>query len=344
MLIRLLLTAFACWAAMWGSAALASDEPRILNWAEKMFSQLSHDFGTVARGADVRHHIVVTNLYEENVIIEKVDTTCGCTAASPNKTLLTTGEKALIEVQMDTKKFMRRKDSNVDVTLQFQGPQGTSTKTVRVPITAYIRSDVVVTPGNVDFGSIELGQPQERRLNVAYAGRSDWKIQEIQVPNSHLHVEATELARDSGKVEYELIVRLDDRMKAGSLQDQITLITDDANAPEVPVLVFAKLEPDITITPETFPLGKLKPGEQKSFNIVIKGKKPFVISKIECESTRDCFEVMQLSDQPKPVHIIPFRMTVPDKPGQFREEFTFTIHGRSEPVTCRAEGTIGTGS
>lgn len=344
MLKRLLLTAIICSAVTWGSTVAARGEERVLNWAEKMFSELTHDFGTVARGADVRHHIVVTNIYEEDVIIEKVDTTCGCTAATPDKTHLKTGEKALIEVQMDTKKFMRRKDSNVDVTLQFQGPQGTSTKTVRVPITAYIRSDVVVTPGNVDFGAIELGQPQERRLNVAYAGRSDWKIQEIQVPNSHIHVEATEKVRENGKVEYELVVRLDDTMKTGTLQDQITLITDDANTPQVPVLVFAKLEPDITITPEVFPLGKLKAGEQKTFNLVVKGKKPFVIDKIECEATKDCFEVMQLSDQPRPVHIVPLRMTVPDRPGLFSEEFTFTIHDRPEPVTCRAEGTIGTGS
>ncbi|MCA8998165.1 MAG: DUF1573 domain-containing protein [Planctomycetaceae bacterium] len=348
MLTRLLLTAVACSALPgvcglpFASSVVAADQK--LNWAEKMFSELSHDFGTVARGADVRHHIVITNLYEEDVVIQNVDTTCGCTAAKPDKTLLKTGDKALVEVQMDTKKFMRRKDSNVDVTLQFQGEQGASTRTVRVPITAYIRSDVVLTPGNVDFGAVEVGQPQEQRLSVAYAGREDWKIEQVQVPNSHIHVEAKETVRAGGKVEYELVITLDKQAQIGKLQDQITLITDDPNSPEVPVLVYAKVEPDITIAPAEYPLGNLKPGQVKPFQIVVKGKRDFTIESVECSKSKDCFEVMSLSEQSKSVHVVPFRMVVPEAAGAFEEELTFTIAGRPEPITCRVVGKITGGT
>src|SRR5690554_1935851 len=80
------------------SATIAQE----LNWAEKMFSELKHDFGTVARGADTRTTIYVTNLYEEDVSITNVGTTCGCTAAQPDRTLLKTHEKAAIEVKMNT--------------------------------------------------------------------------------------------------------------------------------------------------------------------------------------------------------------------------------------------------
>ena len=103
------------------------------DWAEQMFSERSHDFGSVARGADVRHNIQVKNLYEETIRISNVGTTCGCTAAKPDREELKTGEIANIEVVMNTVKFLRDKNSNVDVTVTFDGR---TFKTVRIPIHA----------------------------------------------------------------------------------------------------------------------------------------------------------------------------------------------------------------
>lgn len=321
----------------------AFSQQRQLNWAEKMFSELSHDFGTVARGADTRATLVVTNIYEEDVTIVNVGTTCGCTAAQPDKTHLKTHEQARVEIQMNTTKFMRRKDSNVDVTLTFHGANGSSTKTVRVPITAYIRSDVVLTPGNADFGTVEYGTGAERKIEVAYAGRDNWAIKGVRVGNDKLAAEVRELSRSPGQVTYELTVRLEEGAAMGAISDQIALVTDDANSPEVPVLVTGRIQPDIEVTPSTLPLGKLKPGDVKEFRVVVKGKRPFTIEHIQCDSA-DCFEVMQPSDQAKTVHIVPFKITAPSTPGDFSENFTFTIGGRSEPLSFRAEGTIAAGT
>lgn len=315
------------------------------NWATKMFSELSHDFGTVARGADTRANLVIENIYQEDVTIDNVATTCGCTAAKPDRTLLKTGDKAVIEIKMNTVKFMRRKDSNVDVTLTFRGPQGSSTKTVRVPITAYIRSDVVITPepGSANFGSVEYGQPAERTLNVAYAGRDDWQITDVRVPDERISATVREVFRGGGQVRYDLHVVLKDNAPLGPIQDQIRLITNDTHAPEVPVLVLGNVEPDIVFAPSgEFQLGTLKPGEVKEFRIVLKGKRLFAIQHIQCDAA-DCFEVQAPGDVQKTVHVIPFKMTAPDKPGPFSENFTFTISGRAEPMVCKAVGVI-TGS
>lgn len=315
-----------------------------LNWAEKMFSDLNVDFGTVARGADTRHVIVVENLYEEDVALVDVKTTCGCTAAKPDKTLLKTHDKAQIEVVMDTKKFMHRKDSNVDVTLRFHGANGAATKTVRVPITAYIRSDVVLTPGNADLGTVEFGQPVERILNIAYAGRPDWQITGIRNGNDRIQTALTEVERGAGRVSYQLSVRLDSSAAIGAFQDKIYLLTDDQNAPEVPVLVTGRVAPDIEITPSQFALGKLAPGEVKMFSVVVKGGRPFAISKIECEEHPNCFEIQSTAEAMKVVHVVPFRLTAPETPGEFEETFTVTISGREQPLKFAANGMIRSGT
>lgn len=334
----------ALWVVGCASIVSAQDQNRNLNWAERMFSDLNIDFGSVARGADTRYQLILTNIYEEDVSIVDVSTTCGCSAARPDKTLLKTYEKAIVEVQMDTRKFTHRKYSNVDVTLRFEGRQGAATKRVRVPITAYIRTDVVLTPGNADFGTLEYGQGSERILDIAYAGRSDWQIREIQTNNDHLQASLTEVSRGGGRVNYRLSLRLDEDAPLGRLRDQITLLTNDSKAREVPVLVTGVVEPDIVVTPASFPLGRLAPGETKEFNVVVRGKRPFSIQGIECTSNPECFELIRPSDGEKNVHVLPLRITAPDTPGEIEGQFSVTIAGRPQPVTFQAAGTVETGS
>jgi len=82
--------------------AVSSANAEEKDWAQRMFSELEHDFGTVASGSDARHQITVKNLYKEQIRIVNVGTTCGCTAAKPSQDVLETGETAYIEVVMNT--------------------------------------------------------------------------------------------------------------------------------------------------------------------------------------------------------------------------------------------------
>ncbi len=323
-------------AAMICFCLTASPAAAELNWAEKMFSELEHDFGVVARGADVRHRIVITNLYEETITITKVDTTCGCTAAEPSKRSLTTGEKAYIEVVMDTKKFMRKKDSNVDVTLTFDN---INFKTVRIPIHAYIRSDVVIQPGAAKFDAVDLGRGAQMGISIAYAGRDDWRIKHVKSNNRFVKAAVRELQRGNGRVNYELTVQIDPSAPEGTLRDHLTMVTNDTANPYIPFLVEAKIEPDIVIANPHVALGALSPGVEKTVRVVLRGRKPFAIERIECESDLECFRV-KLSHTPKTVHVLPLTVTPPNKPGEFSETFIVTIAGRSEPLTFHASGKI----
>ena len=74
-------------------------------------------------------------------------------------------------------------------------------------------------------------------------------------------------------------------------------------------------------------------------SVVVRGRKPFTIEKIECDSDRECFKV-RLPKDLRSVHVLPLTVTPPDQPGQFVEQFTVTVAGRSEPLTFKAEGTI----
>ena len=304
-------------------------------WALKMFSETSHDFGVVARGAEVKAKIRITNPYEQAVHIAGISPSCSCTTASnPPETTLSTYESTEFEISMDTRRFMRHKDAVV--TVRIAAPQPAE---VRIPVQMYVRSDVVLTPGSANFGALDVGKGGSQTIDIAYAGRSDWTIRDARSNSPHLDVKVEETSRSGGNVSYALSVTLKPTAPAGTFRGLIQLLTDDANSPTIPVLAEARIEGDITVTPENVPLGTLIPGKAKTVNVVIRGKEPFGIESIECESADEAFAV-RLPEGEKVVHVLPLTVTPPDKPGAYQEQFTVTIPGRDEPVTFKATGRI----
>ena len=324
--------AFACLALLYCGSLSAQEES--LSWAEKMFEKRTHDFGVVARGAEVRYRFKLTNLYKETIHISDVRTTCGCTAAKPTKRTLRSREEAYIEATMDTQRFSHRKDSNLIVT--FDAPTYAE---VHIPVTVYIRTDVVLSPGAANFGAVDRGKETVRKISVAYAGRDDWAIRDVRATNKNLAVKVVQTNRGEGRVNYDLLVSLKSSAPVGSLRDQIILVTNDKNSPHVPVLVQARVEGDVTITPSPISLGTLSPGQKKTVNIVVRGKKPFAIEEIDCASPVKTFKV-RLSKKIRPVHVLPITITAPQQPGKYNEVFSVRIAGRPEPVTFKAFGRI----
>jgi hypothetical protein len=233
---------------------------------------------------------------------------------------------------MNTQRFTHRKDSNLIVT--FDKPLYAQ---IRIPLTAYIRTDVVVNPGSVNFGAVEQGKSPQKTVAIAYAGRSDWKIEKLKFNSDYLNGSIKETRRNGGQIGYLLAVSLKSGVPAGTLREQVVLVTNDANSPFVPVSVVARVESEFTVT--AAPLGSVKPGQEKVFNVVIRGRKPFHIEKLSCENSPDCFKA-KIPDKMRTVHVVPVTFTPPKKAGAFRETLTFSIAGRSEPVAFHVTGRI----
>jgi hypothetical protein len=311
-----------------GSRAFAQE------WAEKMFEKREHDFGTVAKGADARYRLKLTNMYKQPVHIASVTTTCGCTAAKPSKDMLASLESAYIEVTMDTRKFSHQKDSSLTVVID----QPLHAE-VRIPIHAYIRTDVVLTPGGAEFPPLTQGEDKEYKIDVAYAGRGDWKIKNVVSKNPNVSAKVVETRRDATNVNYSLLITVKGTAPLGELRDQLTLVTDDAGSPNIPVIVSAKIDPEFVINPDIVTFGNLTPGEKKKVTVVIHSKKQFAIEKIESEKSSGTYEV-QLPKDAKQTHVFALTVIAPNEPGAVDEQFSVTIAGRSEPVTFKARGKV----
>lgn len=281
------------------------------NWAEKMFEVTSHDFGAVARGAKSDFAFKLKNVYKETVHIAGVRSSCGCTTPTISKDTVATHETSEIIASLNTKSFLGNKSATITVT--FDQP---FVAEVQLRVQGNIRGDVVISPGVVQLGSVDQGATSEQRVAVSYAGRSDWSIVDVQSTNAHFEVEMDEISRGGGKVAYNLLVRLKGDAPSGYLNDELVIVTNDAQAQRIPLAVEGRVVSDLTITPASLFLGEVAKGQTVTKKLVIRSSKPFRILEMTCDDAAFNFEV---SEEAKPVHVVSVTF-VPDHAGKIEKE------------------------
>ena len=300
--------------------ALIAMEASAQDWAKAMFDHTSYDFGTVARGAKVEHRFPLENIYLEDAHIESIRSSCGCTLAEVTRQSLKTYERSEVVATLDTRNFKGRRDATL--TVVFDKPFRAE---VQLHIYAYIRSDVVVQPGEARFESVAQGTPARQRLTVSYAGRDNWRIVAVKTGQPYISAKAVELGRNLGQVTYELQVELQSTAPPGYLRDQVILVTDDPDprTSQVPVMVEAIVTPAIQVRPSPLMLGVLRPGQATTRHLVVQGNAPFQI--LEMNGPDDRFQ-FRLPEKPKSVQLVPITFTATESAGKI----TGTIQIRTD--------------
>ncbi len=298
------------WLTLAGSSVLGQQ------WAKGMFDHTSHDFGTVAKGAKVEHRFVIENIYQEDVHILSVTSSCGCTRPTITKRMLKTWEKAEIVAKIDTRGYYGRKDATLTVVLDVPALDLQSRPEVRLQVHTYIRSDIVVQPGSVQFGSVTHGTAAERRLTISYAGRPDWRIQKVE--SNHPHLEAQVVRSDSTtprQVTYELVVKLKDDAPVGYIRDHLILVTNDrrARVSRVPIAVEGVVVSAVTVHPSPLLLGVVSAGGTVTRQLVVKGEKAFRIRHACCVDKRFKCTV---PEKEQSLHLIPVTFTAGETTGK----------------------------
>ena len=290
-----------------GFVAVLSSTADAQQWAADMFKTRSHDFGSIARGAKAEFAFPLSNIYVEDAHIASVRSSCGCTSPRIEKATLKTYEKGAIIAEVNTRAFLGQKNATITVT--FDKPYYAE---VQLHSKAFIRKDVVLTPGDVDFGEMQQHQAKECTVQVDYAGRDNWKITEVRSDNPHIKGELTERHRGGGLVGYELKVTVDNEAPVGPFHEHLMLVTDDSRLRQVPVPINGRVVSGITVTPQSLFMGVAQPGQKLSKTIVVRGKKPFRILSIDCDNKAFQFDTSK-EHVAKAVHVIPVTFTANGK-------------------------------
>jgi len=188
---------------------------------------------------------------------------------------------------------------------------------VQLHVSGYIRSDIVLEPGGVEFGQVDRGNAAEKSIQLSYAGRSDWKVVEARTDSPYLEADVVETSRSSGRVSYQLNVRLTGDAPVGYLREQVTLVTNDRRAAEIPVDVEGRVAAEVTVSPQSLSLGALKPGQKVTKTIVIQARKPFEI--VDVSTDGEGFE-FKIPTAKKSVQLVQMTFIAGDAPGKFNHK------------------------
>ncbi len=270
------------------------------DWAAAAFPIKNHDFGTVAVAAKTEFRFPVVNHSNATIHIQSVRASCGCTTPTIETAYVAPNETGWIHAKFNTHSFKGKKGATLTVVIDQP-----SYSEVRLRVDGYIRSDIVVSPGSIDFGKISQGTRAVKSTNLYYAGRDSWSIIDVQSNQPWLVPTVKELNRGGGRVNYELSVAVREDA-GGTFQDEVVIITNDNAKPRVPIRVTGQIESALTISPKAFALGGLKPGESVQQKLVLVGQEPFTVTSIEAEGWTIEFD---LSDKSQKTHLISARFT-----------------------------------
>jgi hypothetical protein len=312
------------------TAANASADP----WAQQMVAAKKINFGVIATGSEAKKLIEVKNVYSVVVHISNVSTTCGCSAATTGKQTLQPGESTHVEVEMNTQTYSGRKDPSLII--KFDSPRFAE---VRVPIAVYIRTDIVMSPGKLKFGDIDVGSQGTAVVDIAYAGRSDWNIVDIKFGNKNMKATLSPPQHSAGLVRFKLTMTLNGSAKAGTVRDLVTIVTNDKINPYVPLMVDGRVLSEFSVVPRAIDVGVVAAGKTAMKQIVVKGRTPFTIESVDCEGMADCFKAT-IGKDARVIHSVPIEFVAPNRPGRFSEQLIVKIDGRQELLRMNVTGTI----
>jgi len=282
-------------------------------WAEKMFTTRSHNFGNIARGAKAAFAFELRNLYLEDVHIASVRVTCGCTTPRIEKDTLKTYEKGAVIARINSDRFLGNQVSTLTVTID--KPQYAQ---VQLHVKVHIFSDVLLEPSSVALGGVARGNSAERTISIRYTGRSNWQIVEVRSGNPHLTGKVTETGRQGGRITYELKVVLDKDAPAGYVSEHLWLITNDPRTKEIPVPVEGQVQAEISVSPSSLFLGTVQPGQSVTKQLVVRGQKPFRIASIrgDCECLK---ATTPKGEEAKVLYVVPITFTAREKAGKITQ-------------------------
>jgi len=265
------------------------------DWSDAAFPIKSHNFGTVAVAAKTEFRFPVVNRFNSTMHIQSVRASCGCTTPTIETPYILPNQTGAIHAKFNTHTFKGKKGATLTVVIDqpFYSE-------VRLRVDGYIRSDVVVSPGSIDFGSISQGSTATKSTKLYYAGRDSWSIVDVQSNRPWLMPQVKELSRGGGRVNYEVLVTVREDA-SGSFQDEIVIITNDKSKPRLPIRVTGQIDSPLRISPKAVALGSLKIGEPVNQKLVLVGREPFTVISIEADGWKIEFVPTK---KPKRTHVM----------------------------------------
>jgi hypothetical protein len=309
------------------------------DWLTVVFPERAYDFGTVARGSQVRHAFPVVNRTDSEIRIADWRTKCGCTDVRVGARVIPPGTQTTVEATLNTTSFQGYKASGL--TLVLDRP---AFREVDLNLTCFIRSDIMMSPGQIDFGTVRRSaQLPTVSLTLTYAGgRPDWDILQMKTQTDKIKAQAKEFGRTpGGAIQWLVTTTLQPAITNGYFKDEITLVTNDSPRQTIPIAVVANVQSAVAVTPSIINLGRVRTGEtiSKSNIVHVRSSAPFALTKLT--SSRPELEPVDPRPGPLSDHVVNLKLKAPQTAGPYHAVVKIETNLKEElPVQLKVFATV----
>jgi hypothetical protein len=155
---------------------LAAGAPAQGQKPRAVFKATSHDFGKVKQGDVVSHEFVFKNDGGAMLVVERVETTCGCTAALVSEKRVGPGQEGKIKTTFDTRGYSGRLSRYIYlISNDGENPRRELSLVADIEIPPSARIDV--DRYNVDMGLVLEGETPAARILIRSAGERELKVE-----------------------------------------------------------------------------------------------------------------------------------------------------------------------
>ncbi|NUO07617.1 MAG: DUF1573 domain-containing protein [Candidatus Brocadia sp.] len=291
--IQLLLTFITC------SNILVADtinNEKILEKPKIVFEEKTYDFGKIYIGELVTHGFKFKNQGSGELVINKVKSSCGCTAALVSKSNVLKGEEGEVQIKFNPGRYVGRVTKSV--TVNSNDPENPAYK---LTVTGEILEEVSVNPKRINFGIIRKGDSCTKNIEVKTAPELKIEIKKVESPNPYITI-AQNKTVENNKGSYQVSINKYDYL--GKFNGIIFVYTSSNKQERIDIPFSGEVVGDVTIYPEIVSFGNIKKNQDANRTVIVNFvNKDVKIEKIEADPGIIDYAVSELNNSNKKIDV-----------------------------------------
>jgi hypothetical protein len=168
---RLSIVIFSLVAALSGTLASAA-QPRMI------FESTEIDLGNIDAGKVVELKFKFKNAGDETLIINSINSSCGCTVPGLEKKEYQAGETGVIPVKFDSRGLSGKIAKTITITTNEKDNTYTTLK-IKGAVTLKDFAEAQIEPNQLDFKNVKVGKEYSQSIKITNTGTADLRIIEV---------------------------------------------------------------------------------------------------------------------------------------------------------------------
>lgn len=196
-----------------------------------------YDFGEVMQGESVVHTFAFKNAGDALLVIDRVQSTCGCTGVLLSDKNIPAGETGTIKATFDSSRFRGQVQKNI---LLYSNNPGTNPLTFTVK--GKVREPLGVNPARLVFGQVAVGQTKTVTAVLTNNSGRSLKLVNLRTSNVDFRAEVDDAALEDQETTL-LKVIAEPNAKTSHLSGNVLIRLDRAGLREVRIPVSGAVVP-----------------------------------------------------------------------------------------------------